>query len=739
MKNLKIRTKLVIGFGITLLIMIVLSALSFQSATSLNETIRLYADKSVPNNTYVWHMRRNLVSMQRYLLLAISMDNANERNDAINNYNEDKKVLFDTLESFKKNQRVDKSYTERLEKEVNTATPYSDKIIELIQDGSPESFNKAVDIFVNSYKPAFDRAADVLIEISDIQQGFADTQEKTGVDTYHGVELSIVISLLTALSIVVLLTAVISKSIVSPVKELEQASKEIAKGNLNVNLRIHGKDEIGSLTESFIKLRNTILMLVEKINNLSEEYKLGDIEAKINLDEFEGEFKEVAISINTMVGDLINDTLEILGGYTKCGDGDFSAEIREFPGKKKLANDSFNDLKNSLKALSEDLTNLISAAINGKLDARINSEKYKGDWNKLTNGLNNLLEVINNPIDEANEILEKISQGDFEVSIDKNYKGSFASMMNSFERMIETTGSYISEISDILGKVSQGDLRNQINGEYVGQYDLIKKAINNICSNLTNTISEIKASADNVLMGSKHISESAMDLANGASIQASSLEELNASLVAINDQTHETAEKSQKANEFSILSSESARVGNAEMLDMLTSMDEIKEASKDISKIIKIIDDIAFQTNILALNAAVEAARAGQHGKGFAVVADEVRSLAGRSQQAAQDTSSLIEDTISKINQGTQTAKLTAESLQKIVEDTTIVSEYIDNIHVATREQTEGIAQITIGVNQISDVVQRNSSTSEESAAAAQELNSQSELLAQMVSKFKFN
>ncbi len=554
--------------------------------------------------------------------------------------------------------------------------------------------------------------------------------------TYTAIYITIFLVLLALVASVVS-AIVLANSILKPIKEIEKVAGDIAKGNLNVNLQVRGQDEISMLTKSFIKLKNTILLLISKINEMAGELDKGDIEARIPETEFEGEFRAVAFSINSTVNALINDTLAILAAYTALGNGNFKAELIKLPAKKGLVNEEFDKLKATLNALSGDVQRLISGAIDGNLHARADASLYKEDWKKIAEGLNNLLQAVNTPIDEANEVLAQLSNGNFNVSVGKAYKGSFGSMMSAFDQMVDSIGSYICEITQMLDTIAAGDLQKKITRDYVGQFNAIKESINQIFDTLKGTVSEIKSSADNVLSGAKQISESSMDLANGASTQASSVEELNASIIAINEKAQHTAQKAQEANGLSQKSILNAKDGNEEMTKMLKSMDEIKIASNNIYKIIKVIDDIAFQTNLLALNAAVEAARAGEHGKGFSVVAEEVRSLAGRSLAAAKDTSQLIEDTIHKVNEGMQTARLTADSLNKIVVDTNSVSEIIDNIYTATKEQTESISQITEGVNQISEIVQRNSSTSEESAAAAQELNSQSEVLAQMVSKFK--
>ncbi len=522
-----------------------------------------------------------------------------------------------------------------------------------------------------------------------------------------------------------------------PIMILRTAANEIAAGNLNVNLPKDSQDEIGSLTRAFNRVKSNITALTLSIGEVAEELDNGNTDARINEDEFKGAFKDASTAVNDIISSSVNENNMMLEAYGEFGKGNFNVELRKFPGKKAVANEMFDELKENLIKVSTDVYKLINAAANGNLNERVDVKLYHGDWRVLTEGLNNLVQSISVPIDEANEILSKLSQGDFNVSVGKEYKGSFASMMDSFENMVESTHSYITEITEVLEALSEGDLRVNITRQYVGQYNNIKDSINHINATLRRTIEEIRTSADSVLSGAKQISESSMELANGVSMQASSIEELNASVITINEKTTISANKSHTANEYSRKSMQSAHIGNEAMTKMLKSMNEIKETSNSISNIIKVIDDIAFQTNILALNAAVEAARAGAHGKGFAVVAEEVRSLASRSQNAAHDTTTLIEGAITKINYGTETAKVTADSLNKIVDDTNSVSNIINDIYESTKSQAEEISQITSGVGQISQIVQNSSYTSQQSAATAEELNSQSDLLAQMVSRFK--
>ncbi|VUZ28321.1 Uncharacterised protein [Acetobacterium wieringae] len=292
-------------------------------------------------------------------------------------------------------------------------------------------------------------------------------------------------------------------------------------------------------------------------------------------------------------------------------------------------------------------------------------------------------------------------------------------------RMVDAAEEMANGNLDVDVKIDSRDEVGELGLAFVKMTDHINEIMTNIDS-----------AAEQVAAGSKQIADSSMGLSQGATEQASSIEELTASIEEISAQTRLNADSAGEANALAELTRTNAVEGNNEMKRMLKSMEEINESSTNISKIIKVIDEIAFQTNILALNAAVEAARARQHGKGFAVVAEEVRNLAARSADAAKETTRMIEGSIKKVDDGTKIATTTAAALNQIVDDVAKVSGIVENIAIASNEQAIGISQINQGIMQVSEVVQMNSATSEESAAASEELSSQAELLREQAARF---
>jgi len=427
-----------------------------------------------------------------------------------------------------------------------------------------------------------------------------------------------------------------------------------------------------------------------------------------------------------------------------AGDLDFDMDIQEpdeYTGEVyeqfRAIETNLREVKNSIDSLIGDAIILTTAAMQGDLDVRADEAKFSGSWNELISGMNGILGVMAKPMEEVANVMDAIANGNLNVTVDGYYQGSFDVLKQAVNEMGSNFKTIVTEISTVTGEISNGNLNLENVRSFGGDFNAISDALNTIIETLNSLLGDINHASEQVNAGANQVSDSSQALAQGSTEQASSIQELTASIAEIADQTKNNAVNANKARELATDVMGNADKGNQQMTEMQQSMVEINKSSVDISKIIKVIDDIAFQTNILALNAAVEAARAGQHGKGFAVVAEEVRTLAARSADAAKETTGLIEGSISKVAVGTKIADETASALDEIVDGIAKVNDLIGNIAGASNEQATGIAQINMGVEQVAQVVQQNSATAEQSAAASEELSGQSILLKQMIDQFQ--
>ena len=343
------------------------------------------------------------------------------------------------------------------------------------------------------------------------------------------------------------------------------------------------------------------------------------------------------------------------------------------------------------------------------------------------------------PLGKLAEESDKLAEGNFDIKVSYAQEDEIGRLVKSFNNIVKRLTYVVSDLQAKLGAFAQGDFGSEIKEDenYKGDFRPILNSLQEISTSLNSTLKNVHTSSSEVSSSAEQVSSMAQRISEGTTKQASSIAELSKTMEDITEQIRHTTKQAEKAQQLGVVSGSHVETSNQKMTDMQGAMEEITEKSKEISKIIKTIDDIAFQTNILSLNAAIEAARAGEAGKGFAVVADEVGNLAKKSQEAAQNTSLLIEETIGAVQKGAKFTEETAEALHSVSESTNQVNDLIGEISKASEEESSGVSRLSDGLQEISAVVQENSATAEESAATAEELSAQANLMNDLVDKFK--
>ncbi len=473
---------------------------------------------------------------------------------------------------------------------------------------------------------------------------------------------------------------------------------------------------------------------------------IADIVATLHKVEKEGDFGARASVIGkdelgAMAGTLnrhmqaLQQAISGVGKVmTSAASGDFGQRVEtELKGDLDRLKSSVNTSMNAVQTALSEVNGVMSAVARGDFAQRVEGD-FQGEFASFRDNVNAAVDSLERMTQALSAVMQAIVAGDFKHRMDEEIEGA---IREDVDRAMEAMETVISEISQVMTAMADGDLNQQLAGDYPGQLTLLKDSINSSLVNQRRVVTEVRQSVQQISTGASEIAKGNMDLSQRTEEQASSLEETASSMEEMTSTVKQNADNARQANQLAVAGREQAEQGGDVVSKAVSAMLEINNSSKKIAAIISVIDEIAFQTNLLALNAAVEAARAGEQGRGFAVVAGEVRNLAQRSAGAAKEIKDLIEDSVAKVDEGSELVDQSGKALEEIVTAVKKVSDIIAEIAAASQEQSSGIEQVNSAISQMDEVTQQNAALVEEAAAASQSLDEQGQRLTSLIGFFR--
>lgn len=592
--------------------------------------------------------------------------------------------LTETLESEIKTPFLERSYNAALDFYNEAQTHFIPSVQAQNHDAMMASLAK-MRVSYEQHREAIDE----VVRLTTERNGVDEKHAKSLLGSYDAGLLAIfVVSILLAS----FLTVWISRGILQSLVSARKIANAISVGYFNSKIDVSQEDEIGDLLRSMSKMQEAINAFVGAQEDMAKRHAAGNVKEQLDVSKFSGTYARMAQDMNELIQSRITINRQILDIISQYAKGDFSVDMEVLPGETVVITNTMNSIKQALLAINNEIKALAQAGANGDFSKRANAD---------------------------------------------NFEFMFRDMLNDLNKLLTTCDTGFNDVLRVSNSLARGDLTQTITNNYPGTFGKVKEGINSTVENLQALVDEIKDSTQQINTASQEIAAGNNDLSKRTEKQAASLEETAASMTELTSTVQHNAENAKQANDLARDAERIASQGGVVVGDVVTTMDNINESSRKVVEIISVIDNIAFQTNILALNAAVEAARAGEQGRGFAVVATEVRNLAQRAAAAAGEIQLLIDDSVDKIQGGSQLVAQAGKTMDEIVQAVQGVTAIMGDITAASVEQSTGIAQVNNAIAQMDEVTQQNAALVEEAAAGAESLEEQARKLSVTVANFK--
>ena len=646
--NVKVGPKLIGGFLVVAGIAAVIGIVGVTQLNVLNGHLTEVSTNRLPSIESLLNLSeaQSAIDGSENALLS-TVANTSDRESAYKRFDDKKKAIaenwkvYEPLPQTTEEAALWKQFVPKWEKWLKDHDEYVVLVKAWEQDKSPANYQAMSKFALVTMGASFGEAEGLLNQVVELNVKLADEAKIAGTSAASTARMTLLVAMAIGVLLAMILGISLSRSIVTPLLKGVDAMKELGRGHLGTRLRLERKDEIGVLA--------------------------------LAMDEFADDLQHV-----------------VVGTMQKIAEGDLSAEITPKDSKDEIMPALAKTIQ-SIRGLVEEAKMLAKAAVAGQLSTRGHADKFQGGYRDIVSGVNDTLDAVLHPINEAAAVLER---------------------------------------------VADRDLTARVTADYQGDHNKIKHALNSAVDNLQNAMTEVNSATEQVAAAADQIATSAQSLARGASEEASTIEEVSSSLHEITSMARTSATSAKEAETLALAAKTATESGSERMIELAGAMAKLKTSSDQTAKIVKTIDEIAFQTNLLALNAAVEAARAGDAGKGFAVVADEVRALSIRAAEAAKQTAALIEESVGHTQKGVTVTAQVQETFVDIAKRASRVGEVMAEISAASEQQTLGIGQVNTAVEQMNAVTQQTAATAEESASAAEELTSQATQMAGLVGQF---